>query len=285
MTGFVPQGHYDFGQGNLWSQRSAVDSMNTEKGRIICNMKENDGNRPLDYFSSPSSDSCASTYARSKSLIRVWYPSPCALNHPIMSSSMRNVICFLRGIGFNPRRATAFANCSGVISGDSDVSMSSSRMASSLFQSVWLLWSCCFFEVLLLLIARRFSDRYDTDYIADFSVNNNDNAAFEKTQRNKASLRVLKTTIFNSVRHAPENALAIFKVDPVLAEILLPFVFVPLESHSVVTFVVMSMRPQRHALRIARKTRLLEKRPNITFNEARSTCSSRREGCMVASCN
>lgn len=81
-------------------------------------------------------DRRAATYARSRALIWVWYPGPCARNHASTSSSMRRVICCLRGGDLSPARTTAWANCSGDSSGMSERSMSSSLRAARRSKSV-----------------------------------------------------------------------------------------------------------------------------------------------------
>lgn len=65
-----------------------------------------------------------------------------------LSLPTRGVSCFLRGIGLKFRRRTARANISGVTSGMSEKSISSSFMASSRFKSVF-----DFFVGVVLLIS------------------------------------------------------------------------------------------------------------------------------------
>src|ERR1051325_7158363 len=103
---------------------------------------------------------------------------------------MRSVNCFLRGITLKFRRKTARANISGVASGLSERSISSSFMASMRFQSV-----CDFFEVLLFLIFHCLSKGYDSNNFICFGMDNRNDSAIQNPKRQHTSLAVIKAIV------------------------------------------------------------------------------------------
>jgi len=157
--------------------------------------------------SSDQRDRRASTYARSRELICVRYPGPRALNHFRTSSSIRSVNCRFRGGGFSPRRTTALANISGVSSGLSDKSISSSRMASRRFQSV-----IDTLEEDFLLTACRFSCGNESNLPVSLGVRHGDDSVSQQPESDEA--------VFSTVS----------EVDPMLTDVRLPLALVPFRT-------------------------------------------------------
>src|SRR4051794_40914307 len=97
--------------------------------------------------------------------MQVWYLSPWALNHANTFRSRYNVTWTCAGSGCRPCRTTALVIISGVISGQFEKSISSSRMASTRAQSVLEVG-----KVDSLLISRCLSDGNDPDSVITFGV-------------------------------------------------------------------------------------------------------------------
>lgn len=180
----------------------------------------------------------ASTYARRTALILVWYPLPCNLNQSSTSSSTRSVICAFFTTGFSPLRWMALANCSGVISGASDMSMSSSRIASTRFQSVSFPELRSVFEEEFLLIFGGLTNRDDTDEVRAFSVDNYGDVLIEQAERYQALFAIWKSSIFDREGFTVEDRFTSGEVDAVAANIETALFLVPVEFQSVVTNVV-----------------------------------------------
>lgn len=179
--------------------------------------------KPSGYF---QRERCASTYARNRALIRVWYPRPPVRNHSRMSASIRNVTCSLCVTGLSPRRTTARANISGVISGLSERSISWSSRASASSQSV-----CDGLEVDCLLITCRFSCRNKTYRSIFFGMHYRDNSIFNETKRDEAAFPVIESGVLSRNGVAPKHRFAVGKVDAALAEIGAPLSLIPYESY------------------------------------------------------
>ncbi len=172
-------------------------------------------------------DRCASTYARSNALICVWYPRPCARNHSRTSSSIRRVSCRLRGGAFNPWRTTARANISGVSSGFSERSISSSRRASKRFQSVIDRFEECF-----SFTACRFSRGNDPNRLVGLGMHHREHPALHQSDGNEALFAVVGARVLDCDRIAAEHCLAISEVEPVLADVRLALFLVSFELGS-----------------------------------------------------
>lgn len=138
------------------------------------------------------------------------------------SESSRRVTCSLGATGTSPRRTTAFANISGVISGLSDKSMSSSRSASRRFKSV-----LDNFEVVLLLTFGRFSYRDYSNDVCRLSMRDDNNAISEQAKRYETFLSIVETVVRYRGGLASEYRLTVFEVDPVFSEIRSAFPLVP----------------------------------------------------------
>ncbi len=180
---------------------------------------------------------CASIYARSSSLILVWYPLPWALNHSSTFTSSLSVTCCFLGMGFNPLRAMALANISGVISGCSDTSMSSSRKASRRSQSVWDFVGE-FFEVLLLLIFHRFSYRDNANCLAAVGMADRNYPAIKLPECQEALLTIILAGVFSRKRKTSEDFLAANKINSAFSDIREPLVLVPFRFHLIMAIVV-----------------------------------------------
>jgi hypothetical protein len=172
---------------------------------------------------------CAFMYSRSRALMSDWYPLPRLLNQASTSASMRNVTCRLGGTGCSPLRATARANRSGVNSGCSDRSMSSSRCASTLRQSVREV-----FEVEVLLTSGRFPDRNDSDEISGLRMGDGYYPPFQEAQRHEPVFFVGETIILNGERPSREYPLGADEINPVFSEIRPTLGVIPFKSHSII---------------------------------------------------
>ncbi len=192
----------------------------------------------------------ASTYARKTSFILVWYPGPRSRNQASTSSSIRNVICCLRTTGLKPSRTMASAKSSGESSGTSDISISSSCIASTSFQSVWFLAESNVSEVDFLFTLCRLSDRDDSDFTVSFCMSNDHRSPRRHSDTDVTGLRVQEPLIFNCHCDTIENVLGDQEVYPMLAAIGLSLLLVPSDLHIVVTLVGMSMRPRELAAEI-----------------------------------
>lgn len=178
-------------------------------------------------------DLCALMYARRSALIRVWYPTPCARNQSRTSSSSRRVSCRLRGGAFNPRRTMARANISGVSSGFSDRSMSSSRSASKRFQSVIDCLEECF-----LLTACRFSRRDDSDPLAGLCMHNRDHPALNQSEGDEALFPVVGPRVLDCNRVAVKDCGAVGEVEPMLTDVCQPLLFIPFELNAHCSYIL-----------------------------------------------
>ncbi len=180
---------------------------------------------------------CASIYARSSSLILVWYPLPWALNHSSTFTSSLSVTCCFLGMGLNPLRAMALANISGVISGCSDTSISSSRKVSTRSQSVWDFVGE-FFEVLRLLIFRRFSYRNNANRFATVGVADRNYPVIKQSEGQETPLAIILAGVFRCKRKTSEDFLAVNKINSVTFDISESFLFIPFKSHLIMAIVV-----------------------------------------------
>lgn len=187
-------------------------------------------------------DRCASTYARSNALICVWYPRPWARNHSRTSSSIRNVSCRFRRGAFNPRRTTARANISGVSSGFSERSMSSSRSASRRCQSVIDRFEKCF-----LLTACRLSRGYDSNPLIGLGMRHRDQPALHQSDSDEALFTVSGARVLDGDRIAGEHRLAIGEVEPVLADVRLALLLVPFKLNNHCSY-ILTLREERACL-------------------------------------
>ncbi len=107
----------------------------------------------------------------------------------------------LGGDRFNPRRTIAWANCSGVISGLSERSISSSSMASTRRQSVR---GCL--EVPFLLIACRFPNRDDSNPLFVFHVNDGYHPRLQQAKGDESLFSIVKAIIQDGNRVAIEDS-------------------------------------------------------------------------------
>src|SRR2546422_4849492 len=96
------------------------------------------------------------------------------------SLSIRTVNCFLRMTGLRPRRTTPRANISGVASGRSEKSISSSFMELIRFQSV-----SDFLIVDFFFTLRRLSERYYSANFVHFGMGNCHDLSSEQAQGKK----------------------------------------------------------------------------------------------------
>jgi len=133
----------------------------------------------------------------------------------------------LRGIGSKFLRRTARANISGVASGMSEKSMSSSFIASIRFQSV-----SDFFVVDLFFILGSLSERYYPRNFICLSVGNSHDCSVEHAQREKANLAVIAPIVQKRKRVVKENSFDCEKVKSVLRKSRSALGFVPLKTHS-----------------------------------------------------
>ncbi len=138
--------------------------------------------------------------------------------------------------GLPPTRKEALLSCSFVVSGTSEVSISSSRIALMRSQSVRES-----FKVDFLLIFRCLSHRNDTDVISFFGMGDHNNYAFEKTKGDETFFSIVETAIFKGQCDALKDFLRIDKIEAMVEDVGLALLFIPCKFHASIICMIMQI--------------------------------------------